>query len=110
MSDPREDPDDPVSLLRDVLAAVETGFKETSLTIGEVKAVAEQAHGGVVILSDGLRAIQHTVDTMADGILQLSAQIAQVRAGVADQVRLEVEKRTDDERPFASLPDKLDQG
>lgn len=102
--------DETQRLLVDVLAAVEAGFRDTNRTIGEVKAIAEQARGGVIILDEGLRAIQQTVDTMANGILQLSAQVSQLRAGVADQVRLEVEKQGDDRQSFTHLPDKLDQG
>lgn len=95
------------ALIRDVLTAVENGFRENGERLAALEARVDEAHAGVRMALAGIEGVQQKVDTLADGVLQLSAQISEVRAGVADQVRLEVEKQADGERSFASLPDKL---
>lgn len=90
--------DDPIQLLRDLLDRVEGGFAALGSRVNGLERRVDEAHGGVKMTLAGLEGIQHKVDTMANGVVQLSTQISQLRAGVAEQVAHEVSKNLDGKR------------
>ena len=96
--------DETRKLLRDILDRVDSGFREAHERVAALEEKTAAAHGGVRMTLAAIDGLQKTVDTVANGMIQLSAQVSQLRDGVASQVRHEVEKSLDDRRTISELP------
>lgn len=113
MSDQREDPDDPIALLREVLARVDSGFRDAAASSAKLEKRVDEAHAGVAMSLQGISALQESVDRtastardLANGLVMISTQLSQLREGVASQVRHEVLKSRDDESSIADLRER----